>query len=73
LQNQKSYFHFFTSATFANTTGLGLFLHKLIEVLDQLVDAGNTVVIIGHYPYIIKVADHLIDLGPEGGVKRVQA
>ena len=47
-------------------------MHKLIEVLDQLVNAGNTVVIIGHYPYIIKVADHLIDLGSEGGVKRVQ-
>jgi excinuclease ABC subunit A len=42
-------------------------VHKLIEVLDQLVDAGNTVVIIEHHPDIIKVADHLIDLGPEGG------
>ena len=39
----------------------------MIEVLDQLVDAGNTVVIIEHHPDIIKVADHLIDLGPEGG------
>ncbi|MGE5250395.1 MAG: excinuclease ABC subunit UvrA, partial [Bacteroidota bacterium] len=36
-------------------------VHKLIEVLDQLVDAGNTVVIIEHQPDIIKVADHLID------------
>jgi len=42
-------------------------VHKLIEVLDQLVDAGNTVVIIEHQPDIIKVADHIIDLGPEGG------
>ncbi len=42
-------------------------VHKLIEVLDRLVDAGNTVVIIEHQPDIIKVADHLIDLGPEGG------
>ena len=42
-------------------------VHKLIEVLDQLVDAGNTVVIIEHHPDIVKVADHLIDLGPEGG------
>jgi len=42
-------------------------VHKLIEVLDQLVDAGNTVVIIEHHPDIIKVADYLIDLGPEGG------
>ncbi len=42
-------------------------VHKLIEVLDRLVDAGNTVVIIEHHPDIIKVADHIIDLGPEGG------
>jgi excinuclease ABC subunit A len=42
-------------------------VHKLIEVLDRLADAGNTVVIIEHHPDIIKVADHIIDLGPEGG------
>ncbi len=40
---------------------------KLIEVLQSLVDKGNTVVIIEHNPDIIKVADHIIDLGPEGG------
>jgi len=40
---------------------------KLIEVLNRLVDAGNTVVIIEHHPDIIKVADWIIDLGPEGG------
>jgi excinuclease ABC subunit A len=40
---------------------------KLIEVLQALVDNGNTVVIIEHNPDIIKVADHIIDLGPEGG------
>jgi excinuclease ABC subunit A len=40
---------------------------KLIEVLQTLVDNGNTVVIIEHNPDIIKVADHIIDLGPEGG------
>jgi len=40
---------------------------KLIAVLDRLVDAGNTVVIIEHHPDIIKVADWIIDLGPEGG------
>jgi excinuclease ABC subunit A len=40
---------------------------KLIQVLSQLVDAGNTVVIIEHHPDIIKVADWIIDLGPEGG------
>ena len=40
---------------------------KLIRVLNRLVDAGNTVVIIEHHPDIIKVADWVIDLGPEGG------
>jgi excinuclease ABC subunit A len=39
----------------------------LIEVLHRLVDAGNSVVIIEHNMDIIKVADHIIDLGPEGG------
>jgi excinuclease ABC subunit A len=42
-------------------------VHKLIEVLDRLVNAGNSVLIIEHHPDIIKVADWLIDLGPEGG------
>jgi len=42
-------------------------VHKLIEVLQRLVDAGNTVIIIEHNLDIIKVADYLIDLGPEGG------
>ena len=42
-------------------------VHKLIEVLHRLVDMGNTVVIIEHNMDIIKVADHIIDLGPEGG------
>ncbi|MGD8457151.1 MAG: excinuclease ABC subunit UvrA, partial [Anaerolineales bacterium] len=42
-------------------------VHKLIEVLHRLVDVGNTVVIIEHNLDIIKVADHIIDLGPEGG------
>jgi excinuclease ABC subunit A len=49
---------------------VGLHAHdvaKLIQVLDRLVDKGNTVVIIEHHPDIIKVADHIIDLGPEGG------
>ncbi|MGD1995411.1 MAG: excinuclease ABC subunit UvrA [Anaerolineae bacterium] len=40
---------------------------KLIAVLNRLVDAGNTVVIIEHHPDITKVADWIIDLGPEGG------
>ena len=42
-------------------------VHKLVEVLNRLVDTGNTVVIIEHHPDIIKVADWVIDLGPEGG------
>jgi excinuclease ABC subunit A len=40
---------------------------KLIEVLQSLVDMGNTVLIIEHNPDIIKIADHIIDMGPEGG------
>ncbi len=42
-------------------------VHKLIDVLNQLVEGGNTVVIIEHHPDIIKVADWIVDLGPEGG------
>ena len=42
-------------------------VHLLIDVLQEFVDAGNTVLIIEHHPDIIKVADHIIDLGPEGG------
>jgi excinuclease ABC subunit A len=39
----------------------------LLDVLNKLVDRGNTVVVIEHNMDVIKVADHLIDLGPEGG------
>jgi excinuclease ABC subunit A len=42
-------------------------VHKLIEVLQRLVDAGNSVLIIEHNLDIIKIADWVIDLGPEGG------
>jgi excinuclease ABC subunit A len=42
-------------------------VHKLIEVLNRLVDDGNTVVVIEHHLDIIKVADWIIDMGPEGG------
>ena len=52
------------------TTGLHTAdVHKLIEVLEQLVDAGNTVLLIEHNLDVIKTADYIIDLGPEGGDK----
>ncbi len=44
-------------------------INKLLSVLDKLVDAGNTVVVIEHNLDVIKCADHIIDLGPEGGDK----
>ncbi len=50
------------------TTGLHTDdVRKLLEVLQRLVDAGNTVVVIEHNLDVIKCADHIIDLGPEGG------
>jgi excinuclease ABC subunit A len=50
------------------TTGLHFAdIHKLLEVLDKLVETGNTVVIIEHNLDVIKTADYIIDLGPEGG------
>ena len=50
------------------TTGLHVAdVHRLINILDQFADAGNTVVVIEHNLDVIKVADHIIDLGPEGG------
>jgi excinuclease ABC subunit A len=50
------------------TTGLHLFdIKKLLNVFQALVDAGNTVAIIEHNPEVVKEADYIIDLGPEGG------
>ena len=50
------------------TTGLHTAdVHKLIDVLNRLTDAGNTVLVIEHNLDVIKTADHIIDLGPEGG------
>ncbi len=50
------------------TTGLHFAdIHKLLDVLNRLVDKGNTVVVIEHNLDVVKIADHIIDLGPEGG------
>ncbi|MBT3784455.1 hypothetical protein HOF92_05705, partial [bacterium] len=50
------------------TTGLHFDdIHKLLKVLSRLVDQGNTVVVIEHNLDVIRCADYLIDLGPEGG------
>ena len=50
------------------TTGLHVAdVHRLIDILNRFADAGNTVVVIEHNLDVIKVADHIIDLGPEGG------
>ncbi|GAH94291.1 unnamed protein product, partial [marine sediment metagenome] len=50
------------------TTGLHFAdIEKLLDVLNRLVDKGNTVLVIEHNPDVIKVADYIIDLGPEGG------
>ncbi|MCL2031109.1 MAG: excinuclease ABC subunit UvrA [Oscillospiraceae bacterium] len=50
------------------TTGLHVAdVHRLIEVLDKLVEAGNTVIVIEHNLEVIKTADYIVDLGPEGG------
>lgn len=50
------------------TTGLHTAdVHKLVDILQRLTDGGNTVVVIEHNLDVIKTADYLVDLGPEGG------
>ena len=52
------------------TTGLHIAdVHRLIDILQRLVDTGNTILVIEHNLDLIKTADHIIDLGPEGGEK----
>jgi excinuclease ABC subunit A len=50
------------------TTGLHSYdVEKLVGILNRLTDAGNTVIVIEHNLDVIKVADYIVDLGPEGG------
>lgn len=52
------------------TTGLHFAdVHKLVGILDRLVEGGNSVVVIEHNLEVIKTADYIVDLGPEGGTR----
>ena len=54
------------------TTGLHFAdVHKLVEILQRLTESGNTVVVIEHNLDVIKTADYIIDMGPEGGEREV--
>ncbi|MFA7206559.1 MAG: excinuclease ABC subunit UvrA, partial [Saccharofermentanales bacterium] len=50
------------------TTGLHIAdVHRLVEILNRLTENGNTVIVIEHNLEVIKTADHILDLGPDGG------
>lgn len=52
------------------TTGLHFEdINNLLKILHRLVDLGNTVIVIEHNLHVIKTADYIIDIGPEGGIK----
>lgn len=56
------------------TTGLHFAdVHKLTEILRRLTDDGNTVIVIEHNLDVIKTADYIIDIGPEGGERGVRS